>query len=315
MANVADTYMIYQVLKRLTTPFDETEAFKLGLIDKNGKLQKKPKTQEDKKAYTYFDRFVFNLKRILHKFGLKSKFSSYAAALFLLKEQRDTIPTDLEMYNGILEEEQYLRENYSKNLSMLREDAPSNATGSAVAGTGSDPVHWGRRPGIRGNRNKVGRSISAFNFIKNRNKKKKAVKSSYPAGSFKVESINEKMMQKDVNNLEKFADRILKKYNVDVEFTKHFVNRLNDKRNSPEIKIAELQKFFKKIQRNKAKNIKDNSDTEVVLKDMSTNLNLPVKIISKGDSFEVINKTIMRKDNFSTPNKLIKYEEKINGKV
>ena len=37
MANVADTYMIYQVLKRLTTPFEETKAFELGLIDKDGK--------------------------------------------------------------------------------------------------------------------------------------------------------------------------------------------------------------------------------------------------------------------------------------
>ena len=116
-------------------------------------------------------------------------------------------------------------------------------------------------------------------------------------------------MQKDVNDLEKFADRILKKYKVDVEFTKHFVDRLNDKRNSPEIKVAELQRFFKKIQRNKAQNIIDNPDTEIVLKDMSTNLNLPVKIVTKGNSFKVTNKTIMRKDNFSSPNKIIKYEE------
>ena len=48
MANVADTYMIYQVLKRLTTPFDETKAFELGLIDKDGKLLKKPKTTDEK---------------------------------------------------------------------------------------------------------------------------------------------------------------------------------------------------------------------------------------------------------------------------
>ena len=173
MAKVADTYLIYQVLKRLTTPFEDTEAFKLGLIDKNGKLIKKPKDGNEKNAYTLFDRFIFNLKRILHKFGLKSKFSSYAAALFLLKEDRDYLPSDLEMYEGILEEEKYLRENYSKNLQMMREDAPANATGAAVAGTGDDPVHWsnrGVRSGLKGKKNKVGRSISALNFIKQRNK-------------------------------------------------------------------------------------------------------------------------------------------------
>ena len=173
MAKVADTYLIYQVLKRLTTPFDETEAFKLGLIDKDGKLLKKPKDRKEKDAYTYFDRFIFNLKRILHKFGLKSKFSSYAAALFLLKEERKEIPSDIEMYQGILEEEKYLRNNYNKNLQMMREDAPTMSTGAAVAGTGDDPVHWrgkGVRAGFKGRKNKVGRSISALNFIKMRNK-------------------------------------------------------------------------------------------------------------------------------------------------
>ena len=199
MANVADTYMIYQVLKRLTTPFDETKAFELGIIDKNGKFLKKPKTSDEKKAYTYFDRFIFNLKRILHRVGLKSKFASYGAALFLLKEDRNGyMPTDQEMLKGILEEEVYLRENYNKNLSMLREDAPANATGAAVAGTGSDPVHWGKRPGIKGNKKKVGRSISALNFIKQRNKMmaNTNVKSSYPAGAFKVEENNPRIARK-----------------------------------------------------------------------------------------------------------------------
>ena len=122
------------------------------------------------------------------------------------------------------------------------------------------------------------------------------------------ENIDEKMMQKDVNDLEKFADRILKKYNIDIEFTRHFVDRLNDPRNSPAIKVSELQKFFKKIQRNKGRNIKSNPDIEAVLKDMSTNLNLPVVIKTKGDEFEVTNKTIMRKPNFKTTSKVLKYE-------
>ena len=202
MANVADTYMIYQVLKRLTTPFNETKAFELGLIDKDGKLLKKPKTTDEKKAYTYFDRFIFNMKRLLHRVGLKSKFATYGAALFLLKEDRDGyMPTDQEMLKGVLEEELYLRQNYSKNLSMLREDAPANATGAAVAGTGDDKVHWrarGVKSGIRGRKQKVGRSISALNFIKQRNKlmANTHVKSSYPAGAFKLESANPRIARK-----------------------------------------------------------------------------------------------------------------------
>ena len=122
------------------------------------------------------------------------------------------------------------------------------------------------------------------------------------------ELLEEEVSRKDINDLEKFADRILKKYGVDIEFTKHFVDRMNDPRNSPEIKVSELQRFFKKIQKNKARNIINNPDIQAVLKDMSTNLNLPVVIKTKGNEIEVTNKTIMRKQNFKTPNKVIKYE-------
>ena len=116
------------------------------------------------------------------------------------------------------------------------------------------------------------------------------------------ELLEEEVSRKDINDLEKFADRILKKYGVDIEFTKHFVDRMNDPRNSPEIKVSELQRFFKKIQKNKARNIINNPDIQAVLKDMSTNLNLPVVIKTKGNEIEVTNKTIMRKQNFKTQN-------------
>jgi uncharacterized protein YcfJ len=121
--------------------------------------------------------------------------------------------------------------------------------------------------------------------------------------------VNEDVSQKQINDLEKFADRILGKFKIDVEFTKHFVDRMNDKRNSPDIKVAELQKLFKKIQKNKAKDVKDNKGIEAVLKDLSSDLNLPVVIKTKGDEIELVNKTIMRKKDFKTPSKVIKYEE------
>ena len=123
------------------------------------------------------------------------------------------------------------------------------------------------------------------------------------------QSVIERFSQSDVVGLEKFADRILKKYKIDVEFTKHFVDRLNDPRNDPEIKVAELQRFFKKIQRNKGIGILSSPDIEAVLKDMETNLNLPVVIKKKGNEFEVLNKTIMRKPNFKTTSKVIRYEK------
>lgn len=122
-------------------------------------------------------------------------------------------------------------------------------------------------------------------------------------------SLTEEVTQKQIKDLEVFADRLLNKFGIDVEFTRHFADRMNDARNNPEIKISELQQLFKKIAKNKGKNLKQNPDTEVVLKDIQKDLNLPVVINynRKDDDFEVVNKTIMRKKNFSTSNKTIKY--------
>ena len=138
----------------------------------------------------------------------------------------------------------------------------------------------------------------------------------YSFGAMKpVADLHAKFSQKDVNDIEKFADRILKKYGIDIEFTRHFVDRLNDPRNNPEIKVAELQRFFKKIQRVKGTKIKNprnfiNSGSEIqaVLKDIDSNLNLPVVIKYDDEKFTVTNKTIMRKKDFKTSNKIITYE-------
>ena len=173
MANrVVDLYIIYQIIKRIGTPFEDTDAFKAGLIDAKGKKLRKATSSEDKKALTYFDRFVFNIKRLLSRVGLDSKMSNYAAALFMLKEsQKGTLPTDEEMIEGIKQEIKYLKEN--SNISykeMFLEDAPAMSTGAAVAGTGDDPVHWKKRR--RGRPRVNGKMIDGVAYIKRMNKKR-----------------------------------------------------------------------------------------------------------------------------------------------
>jgi len=100
----------------------------------------------------------------------------------------------------------------------------------------------------------------------------------------------------------------LKKFNIDIEFTRHFADRMNDKRNDPAIKVTELQRLFKKIAKNKGKDVKKHGDAEAVLKDMQSDLNLPVVVNYKNGEFEVVNKTIMRKKDFKTSSPEIKYE-------
>jgi hypothetical protein len=118
----------------------------------------------------------------------------------------------------------------------------------------------------------------------------------------------EEVSQKELNDLEKFADRLLNKFDVDIEFTRHFADRMNDKRNKPAIDVEELKSLFKKMADNKGKKIKKHGNSEAILKDMQSDLNLPVVINWKNGEFEVVNKTIMRKKAFKSPDPQLKYE-------
>ena len=71
-----------------------------------------------------------------------------------------------------------------------------------------------------------------------------------------VADLHAKFSQRDVDDIEKFADRILKKYGIDIEFTRHFVDRLNDPRNNPEIKVAELQNSLKRYKESRELKLK-----------------------------------------------------------
>ena len=82
-----DFFYALRFLRLLTTKWENTTAFKMGIVDKDGKRLKKPETSEEKSAYNTFHKLVFNIKRLINKLPLgKSTIASYAAALFLIKE-------------------------------------------------------------------------------------------------------------------------------------------------------------------------------------------------------------------------------------
>lgn len=102
----------------------------------------------------------------------------------------------------------------------------------------------------------------------------------------------------DLRELEKFADSILEKFGIDIEFTRHFGERMSDDRNDPCITVKEMRDFFRKLAVKQGKPIKNARETEVILKDIQKNLNLPVVINYYRGKFEVVLKTIMRKKKF-----------------
>ena len=97
LSRSGDLVYTMRFLKLLTTAWEDTNAFKLGLIDNTGKKLKKPKTEEEKSAYNLFHRLVYNIKKLINKVpGGKSKFASYASALLLLREHFDLSDDNIE---------------------------------------------------------------------------------------------------------------------------------------------------------------------------------------------------------------------------
>lgn len=140
---IQDTYLTYQFLKRLTTPFDKWPAYKAGVINAKGDIIKtvKDRTKDEKKTLGRFDLLVLRLKKIMAKVpGGSSKIASYAAALWLVKEQND--------YNGyrpdseILSEVTSLKEELDINIlfNLMVEDGIVNAAGAGnIDGIGIGP--------------------------------------------------------------------------------------------------------------------------------------------------------------------------------
>jgi hypothetical protein len=95
MGRAIDLFVTYRFIKLLVTPFEKTEAFKLGIIDKEGRRATKKGTNvpttlgtpKEQDAYTILHKLIFNIKKIFGKVpGLRTKLGTYAAALFLLKD-------------------------------------------------------------------------------------------------------------------------------------------------------------------------------------------------------------------------------------
>jgi len=123
MSRVIDALVAYRVLKLLVTPFNKTKAFALGIIDEKGKVLKKSKQIKDpqeRNAYTLLIRFVFNLKRMLSKLGIRGPLGSATAAAiaFFKEEHGDNPEVEREIYKYIKEQgfEFEISENYGEPL-------------------------------------------------------------------------------------------------------------------------------------------------------------------------------------------------------
>lgn len=140
---IVDNLIALRIIYLLSTPFEKYDAFRLGLIDAEGRKLKKAETPEESNATSMLHRLVWNLKRIINIApGGKTRIGSLVAAYLLVKEAyEEEIPpeelqehVDAELFSQyknirLVVEEEYVQEL----LQAINEDAPTNSTGVATS--------------------------------------------------------------------------------------------------------------------------------------------------------------------------------------
>ena len=156
MARFVDSIIAYRILRMLVTPFTETDAYRLGIIDKNGKELKSMSqlnSVDERDAYSILHRMIFRIKKIINKVPIENKkLLNFAAALSLIKENYyiNKEPLDLEYQfinklNSIElnEEVKYIEEFFLTNKMLtfkhFLEDAPANNAAATPGLAGVTP--------------------------------------------------------------------------------------------------------------------------------------------------------------------------------
>ena len=128
------------------------------------------------------------------------------------------------------------------------------------------------------------------------------------AKELKLKEISEEITKNDLNQIEKYADKLFAAVGIDIEFTRHFLDRVNDARNKKPINSAELIRLFRLTYKKYGKKIaKMNPDAEAVISDMETDVNMPFVLnLDKDGMLDLVAKTVMRKKDFKTRNQKLR---------
>ena len=120
--------------------------------------------------------------------------------------------------------------------------------------------------------------------------------------------IFERISKSDLDQIEKYADKLFASLGIDVEITRHFLDRVNDERNKKPINQAELVRLFRLTYKKHGKKIASmNPDAQAVIHDMETDVNMPFVLnLDKDGMIDLVAKTVMRKKDFKTSNQKLR---------
>ena len=117
------------------------------------------------------------------------------------------------------------------------------------------------------------------------------------------EIINEDIEKSELDELERHLDQLFQDVGIDVEFTKHFHDRVNDERNAKPITIDELANIYNDLFKRHKPKLKTAPDgIEKLIKSLNSHINIPVvfRYDRNSNMIDMIAKTVMRKRNFKS---------------
>lgn len=128
--------------------------------------------------------------------------------------------------------------------------------------------------------------------------------------------MSREITKQDLKELEQYADKLFSAVGIDVAFTRHFLDRVNDTRNKTQITVEELTRLFREEYAKWGKKIAQlGPDAEAIMKDMRTNINLPfvLKLDNSTKQLDLVAKTVMRKKDFRSPDREFKIAEEVSA--
>lgn len=117
--------------------------------------------------------------------------------------------------------------------------------------------------------------------------------------------------QRELDELEQYLDQVWLAAGLDVDFTRHFVDRINDQRNQKQITVCDIEKIFLAAYKRYSQNIaKQKVNFQAVLKSVSTSINIPFVLDMVDGQLTLVSKTVMRKPDFKSMDKILTVESK-----
>jgi hypothetical protein len=107
----------------MTKAFEKWDAYKQGIIDKEGNIIKEPKTAAEKKAFGKMERFILKIKKIMLKYIKSEKLLSILVYAYIIKAESPNIAI-LELEESLDMEERmdlitFVTEYYNKNKTQF----------------------------------------------------------------------------------------------------------------------------------------------------------------------------------------------------